>query len=190
MCRLWNFSRGKSFVPRSFTLRRPIFGFKSHTVELPDGRIAEPYFRIDLRAFTVIAAVSANHEFVVARQYRHGIERITLLLPDGLLEEGEDPLEAAKRELIEETGYASNEWESLGRFVPNGNYRCGETHLFLARDAKKVAVADAGDLEETELLLLPWVEICSKRYATATSCRSAVLQPSRSRPRDYKVDAA
>ena len=101
----------------------PYLRVQSHTVELPDRRIVEPYFRIDLRAFTVIAAVSANREFVVARQYRHGIERITLLLPGGLLEENEDALAAAKRELLEETGYISEAWESLGRFVPNSNYR-------------------------------------------------------------------
>ena len=163
----------------------PYLCVHAHTVELPDGRIAEPYFRIDLRAFTVIAAVSADNEIIVGRQYRHGIERITLLLPGGLLEEGEDPLDAAKRELLEETGYASNEWESLGRFVPNSNYRCGETHLFLARSAKKVAVADAGDLEETELLLMPLADmrrelrngnVVSLSSAAAISLAAARLQ--------------
>jgi ADP-ribose pyrophosphatase len=163
----------------------PYLRVHSHSVELPDGRIAKPYFRIDLRAFTVIAAVNTENEIIVARQYRHGIERITLLLPGGLLDEGEDALAAAKRELREETGYVSDEWESLGRFVPNSNYRCGEVHLFLARGARKVAVADAGDLEETELLLLPLPEmlqelrkgnVVSLSSATALSLAAARLQ--------------
>lgn len=152
----------------------PYLRVQSHTVELPDGRVAEPYFRIDLRAFTVIAAVSADQKIVVGRQYRHGIERITLLLPGGLLEEGEDALAAAQRELLEETGYVSDAWESLGQFVPNSNYRCGEAHLFLARDACKVAAADAGDLEETELLLLPLPEMLQElRNGNVVSLSSA-----------------
>jgi ADP-ribose pyrophosphatase len=99
--------------------------------------------------------VTSDDCFVVARQYRHGIERVSLMLPGGLLEEGESPLLAAKRELAEETGYVSDSWESLGSFVPNSNYRCGEAHLFLARDAHKVAEPDDGDLEETELIVIP-----------------------------------
>ncbi|PZR76858.1 MAG: NUDIX hydrolase [Chthoniobacterales bacterium] len=163
----------------------PYLRVQSHTIELPDGRIAEPYFRIDLRAFTVIAALTAEHEIIVGRQYRHGIERITLLLPGGLLEEGEDALEAAKRELLEETGYVADRWESLGRFVPNSNYRCGEVHLFLARDARKIAAADDDDLEETELLRLPLAEllqellkgnVVSLSSAAAISLAAARLQ--------------
>lgn len=133
----------------------PYVGVESQKVELPDGRVIEPYFRINLRSFAVMMAVTAENEVVVARQYRHGIERVSLMLPGGLLEEGEDPLATARRELIEETGFDSDEWESLGRFVPNSNYRCGETHLFLAWNAHRICEPNDGDLEETEILLLP-----------------------------------
>jgi ADP-ribose pyrophosphatase len=164
----------------------PYVRVHSHTVELPDGRIEEPYFRIDLRPFTVIAAINRDNEFLVGRQYRHGIEAVTLLLPGGLLDEGEDPLEAAKRELLEETGYASRHWELLGRFVPNSNYRCGETHLFLARDVTKVtATVNADDLEETELFLMPLAQMLQELHngkvvslssAAAISLAAARLQ--------------
>jgi ADP-ribose pyrophosphatase len=133
----------------------PYLTVHSHEVELPDGRTVTPYFRIDLRSFVVMAAVTAQNEVVVGRQYRHGIEQISLMLPGGLLEPKEDPLVAAQRELAEETGFISDEWEPLGRFVPNSNYRCGETFIFLARNARQVMQPNSGDLEETELMLMP-----------------------------------
>jgi ADP-ribose pyrophosphatase len=152
----------------------PYLRVQSHTIELPDGRIVEPYFRIDLRAFTVIAALTAECEIIVGRQYRHGIERITLLLPGGLVEEGEDALATAKRELLEETGYVSERWESLGQFVPNSNYRCGEVQLFLARDATKITAAGNDDLEETELFRLPLAQMLQElREGNVVSLSSA-----------------
>jgi len=137
----------------------PYLTVHSHSVELPDGQVIEPYFRIDLRSWVVMLAITADRDVVVARQYRHGIGRESLMLPGGLLEEGEDPLDAAKRELMEETGFASDSWESLGHFIPNSNYRCGECHLFLAREAKRIAEPDSDDLEETELCLMPFVKL-------------------------------
>ncbi len=133
----------------------PYVRVEEQTVELPDGRMIEPYYRIELRSWVVMMAVTPEGRVVIARQYRHGIGRVSLMLPGGLLEEGEDPLAAARRELLEETGYASEAWESLGRFVPNSNYRCGEAHLYLARQAQVQATPNADDLEEMELLLLP-----------------------------------
>jgi len=133
----------------------PYVTVHSHTVELPDGRTIAPYFRIDLRPFVVMAALTSENEIVICRQYRHGIEHASLMLPGGLLEPQEDPLLAAQRELREETGFVSNEWEPLGHFVPNSNYRCGETFIFLARNARQVAQPESGDLEETELILMP-----------------------------------
>jgi ADP-ribose pyrophosphatase len=80
-------------------------------------------------------------------------------LPAGYVEQGEDPLAAARRELLEETGYVADEWVSLGSFTNNGNRGCGVGHLFRARQAQKVAEPDAGDLEEMEIGLMGLDEV-------------------------------
>ena len=72
----------------------------------------------------------------------------------GYLDEGEQPLEAARRELLEETGYEAEEWRPLGRYAVDANRGCGVGHLFLAIGARKVAEPAADDLEEQELLTL------------------------------------
>ena len=87
------------------------------------------------------------------RQYKHGVGHVTLALPSGLIEDGEDPLAGAQRELLEETGYVSDNWQTLGSFTANGNYGCGKAHLFLARNAQRIGEPDSGDLEDTEIVL-------------------------------------
>jgi ADP-ribose pyrophosphatase len=136
----------------------PYIRVRSHAIELPGGKIIEPYFRIDLRPSAITCAVTKDHRVLVARQYR-------LLLPGGLLEAGEIPLAAAKRELLEDTGFAADQWESLGHLVPDCNYRCGEVSLFLARGARKVAEPDDDDLEEAEWLLLPFARLMEELRA-------------------------
>src|SRR6266850_1797450 len=64
------------------------------------------------------------------------------------VEEGEDPLAGAKRELLEETGYAADDWRALGTWVVDGNYGVCSEHAFVARGARRVNEPDHGDLEE------------------------------------------
>ena len=61
--------------------------------------------------FAVVVAVTEQGELVIERQYRHGIEKVIWELPAGAIEPGEDPQEAAKRELLEETGYKAEKLE-------------------------------------------------------------------------------
>lgn len=117
-------------------------------VELPDGRIIDEYLQLRGRDFVVVVAFTSDGEIVTERSYKHGPRRVSLALPAGLLEAAEDPAVAARRELLEETGYEATRWESLGSFVVDSNYGLNTEHVFVARDARKIREPDSGDLEE------------------------------------------
>ncbi|MBT5433374.1 MAG: NUDIX hydrolase [Rhodospirillaceae bacterium] len=91
---------------------------------------------------------------MVLRLYRHGPQRVGLALPGGLIDDGEESLIAAQRELLEETGYQARNWRSLGRYTMNSNYGCGCCNIYMASDAIRIAEPDSGDLEEAEIVLM------------------------------------
>ena len=124
------------------------------TVKLPDGRIVDDYHRIQLPEFVAIVARTTAGKILVERQYKHGIGHVTLTVPAGATSPGEDALAAAKRELMEETGYISDEWQLLGRFPANGSYGCGAMSLCVASNVQKASEPKSGDLEEMEILAL------------------------------------
>ena len=86
----------------------------------------------------------------------------TKILSDVLnknLEKEESPLQTAQRELLEETGYSSNEWHSLGSYVLHNNYGFCRVHFFFADNTKQTAKPHSGDLEEMEIILMDKHEI-------------------------------
>jgi ADP-ribose pyrophosphatase len=120
-------------------------------VELPSGRILDDYYRIVLPDFAMIVPVTAEGQVLMVRGYKHGLGRINLSPPAGLIEPGETPLDAARRELLEETGYSSDDWEALGRFVVDGNRQCGTLHLFVARNVQRLDCPVSDEMEELHL---------------------------------------
>jgi ADP-ribose pyrophosphatase len=124
-------------------------------VRLPDGQIVDDYHQIDLPDFVVIFAQVPDGQVILIRQYKQGIHGLSLCLPAGAIEEGEDPLRTAQREFLEETGYVSDEWRRLTSLVTNTNYGCGTAHVFIAKDARWYAEPNSGDLEEMQVVLFP-----------------------------------
>ncbi len=126
------------------------------TVRLPNGRILDDFYRVVLPDFAVVVTLTVEKQLVMVRSYKHGLKRVCLSAPAGLVEPGESPLQTAQRELMEETGYSASNWQDLGRFVVDGNRQCGTAHLFLARDAIQVAAGNTGD--ETEDVQVELIE--------------------------------
>src|SRR6266508_6807174 len=116
---------------------KPWITLSRQQVLLPNGRLVNDYHQIVMPEYAVVFAETHDGLVIVERQYKHGIGKVTLMLPAGLKEEGEEPIQAARRELVEETGYAATEWRHLGSFVPNSNYGCGKAHLYHASNARQ-----------------------------------------------------
>jgi ADP-ribose pyrophosphatase len=137
----------------------PYLSVENHTVELPDGRLIENWAWLVTPDFINVVAVTEEGSWLLFRQTKYAVQGTSLAPVGGYLEPGEDPLAAAQRELLEETGYAADEWLALGSFPIDGNRGAGAGHLFLARGARPVADIHADDLEEQELLLLSRGEV-------------------------------
>jgi len=79
----------------------------------------DPYYSLRLPDYASIVAFTAEGRVLCVRQYRPAVERYTLELPSGLIDSGETPAEAARRELIEETGYQAADLEVLSPLLPD-----------------------------------------------------------------------
>lgn len=139
---------------RELLARPPYLTVTAQSVALPDGRRIDDFYQIVLADFAVIYAETPDGRVLMLRSYRHGPRRVCLNFPGGALSPGEAPLDAARRELREETGYEAERWDSLGSWVTNVNQRCQTAHFFRAAGCRPVAAPDSGDLEETRLELI------------------------------------
>jgi ADP-ribose pyrophosphatase len=137
---------------------RPWLRVWAETVELPGGRVIDGFYSLEAPDYAVVFA-TAGEQVVVQRGYKHGPGRVAMHLPSGYVEPEEDPLDAAKRELREETGYEAERWTQLGTFTSDGNRGAGRGYLFRAEGARKVAEPDSDDLEDVETLLLTRAEL-------------------------------
>ena len=135
--------------------------FRKSAYRFPDGTVFEPFYSYSRRDYVVIVASDEDGNYLCVRQYRQGIGKVTTEFPAGGIERkdgkeygsgdtsAEDALDAAKRELLEETGYESDEWQHMLTIPSNATIADNYAHLFVARNCRKVADQS---LDETECL--------------------------------------
>ena len=128
-----------------------IFKLRSVRKHAPNGKNAS-FVSMDAPDWvTIIPELKSgvDAEFLMVRQYRHGSETIEVEFPAGVVDPGEKPLEAAARELLEETGYRAAELREIGSVNPNPAFMSNRTYTYLARGLEKIAELK---LDEHELL--------------------------------------
>lgn len=122
--------------------------------EMSNGHLLDAYL-LDYNDECIVFPLTRKQEVVLIRQYRHGVRKAILELPGGSVDKGESPLEAARRELMEETGFSSNIFIEIGHGSPIPAILTNTLYYFLALDAERIAEQSSWDTGAIEISLIP-----------------------------------
>lgn len=130
-----------------------------HRIGLPHGGEIDEFHLIEAPSWVAILAVTEQDELVLVDQYRHGAQRTSRELPAGVIDEGETPERAAQRELLEETGYASDRWSPLIEVNTEPSRHTTRACFFVALGAKRVREQRLDPSENIAVQLVPAREV-------------------------------
>ena len=130
-----------------YLIRRPWLTARQDHVRLPSGVEMKEYYVLEYPEWVNVLAITKEGKFLMEKQYRHGLQWIGYEICAGVVEDGELPLAAAKRELFEETGYAGGVWTEWMTLSGNASTMTNLTHSFLAEGVEPVS---GQHLEATE----------------------------------------
>lgn len=118
------------------------------------GVCLDPFYRIHQRDWVIVLGQTEQGSWVLVRQYRFGADAVFWEFPAGTLEPGEELLQAAQREMLEETGYGEGNWELLGSYFVNPAHCTNSFHVFLAQNLVAVSEPHWDEGEEMEVQVL------------------------------------
>ena len=129
------------------------FKARADACQFPDGRIIDPYYVVELPNWANAVVVNPNNEIVLVKQYRYPVDTVTLELPGGVINDGEDPMVAALRETQEETGYTSNQIQLICKTAPNPAINDNTAFFYLIENAVPTAHTNPDFFEDIEVVL-------------------------------------
>ncbi len=142
-----------------YLFKRPWLTARRDTVQLPDERVNPEFYILEYPAWINVIARTPDGMYVMVEQYRHGLGQVGIELCAGVVEEGEEPELAARRELEEETGYTGGEWE-LGMVLSgNPSVTSNLTYCFIARGVTKTTAQHLDASEDIAVKLLTEEEL-------------------------------
>ena len=139
-----------------------VFRLRQDTRESPRTGRDHTFFVLDTGDWINVVPVTPDDKIVLIRQFRHGVEEVTLEIPGGMVDLwDESPIVSARRELLEETGYAAEEFIHIGTVTPNPAILNNRCHTFLARNARLISAPHMDGSEDIQTVLADAAEIPS-----------------------------
>jgi 8-oxo-dGTP pyrophosphatase MutT (NUDIX family) len=171
-------------------LKTPIFSFRVDRCKTSSGREMPRYYLLDFPDWVQVVATDTSQNIILVRQYRYPADISFLELPGGSLDpqpvssapsnggpgggpSTEDPLSGAQRELLEETGYSSDDWHSFGFHYPNPAMQTNRCHVFWAKNCVKTAELSLDPFEELEPVIMPLAEF--KAHLRSSAPKHALM---------------
>lgn len=143
-----------------YIAREPWFTVRKEKVQLPNGSIIPSYYVMEYPAWINVIAITKEGKMIMERQYRHGLAEVDYELCAGVVDPTDaTPMDAAKRELLEETGYGNGEWEQLMVTSVNPGTHTNLTYCFLATGVEKVMERHLEPTEDIAVELLDPEEV-------------------------------
>ena len=153
-----------------YRFKRPWLTVRCDTVQLPTGAIIPEYYVMEFPDWVNTLAITSDGTFVMVRQYRHGLRYTGPELCAGVCEPGETPEAAARRELLEETGYGNGSWSLWMEISANPGNTNNLTYCFLATGVQRISNPHPEPTEDLSTILL------SPQEVYTLLCQNAVKQ--------------
>ena len=156
---------------------------KKESVKLPSGVCINDFYSVRIPDAAAIVALTEDKHIILKREYKHATGETLIEVPAGMFEPGEiDGIEVAKRELLEETGYVSDNWTYFGDTVECSSKLTNRMHIYLAMNCKKVSNQKLDGTEELDVLVLDIkeaVEMVMRNEIKCNSSAHAILKTAR-----------
>ncbi|MDE6270961.1 MAG: NUDIX hydrolase [Muribaculaceae bacterium] len=137
-----------------YLFRRPWLTVRKERFRLPNGAVNNEYYILEYPTWVNVIARTTDGRFVMVEQYRPGLDGIFTELVAGVAEAGEEPLQAAKRELLEETGYAGGKWSLSMVISANPGSLNNLSYSFVAEGVEKVSAQQLDTTEDVAVHLI------------------------------------
>lgn len=138
-------------ISSEYIHKGPWATLRSDKCEMPDGRVVDQYYVLEYPNWANAVAITEDNKIIMVRQYRHAAGIVSLEIPGGVIEDGENPEEGMRRELLEETGYQFNDVELLCTVYANPSTANNKTFCYLAKGGKKIQEQQLDEHEELEV---------------------------------------
>ncbi|HEY9550873.1 MAG TPA: NUDIX hydrolase [Prevotella sp.] len=142
-----------------YLIKRPWLTARRDKVELPNGKVYDEYYVLEYPDWVNVIALDREGNMILERQWRHAAGIVSTEICAGVIEKGETPLQAAQRELLEETGYAGGNWAHFMTIMPNPSTMTNTCHCFIATNVERISNQHLDETEDIEVLFVPRSEV-------------------------------